>query len=172
MSTTSERFFASVGNTASRLASSLSSLPPSISATPLPVLSSPALSSYDFYRPLPVLSAPALSTYDFYRFSTLQQTCPSVSTMCSSPSLSLVSIPLGASSLLYDVSFGSLRPLVPLELIKLHEIEGSAPLLLCHSFWGSTVVDPRQPVLVAGLLFSTQQQLQVISIYAMSSISG
>ena len=64
--------------TASSLVSpSLPSPPPSLSALPLPVLCDPVLSSYNFRR-----------------FSALQLSCPSVSKMQSSQSLSLVSIPL------------------------------------------------------------------------------
>ena len=66
--------------------------------------------------PPPVLANLVLSSYDFCRFSTIQLTCPSVSKMKSSPSLSLVSVRFGKSSLLCDVSLGSLFPLVPLEL--------------------------------------------------------
>ena len=43
--------------------------------------------------PFPVISDPALSTYDFCCFSTLQQSCPSVSKMVSSPSLNLSPFP-------------------------------------------------------------------------------
>ena len=60
-------------------------------------------------------SNPVLSSYDFSCFSTLQLTCPSVSEMKSSTSLTLVSIPFRESSYLCDVSLGSLHPLIPLE---------------------------------------------------------
>ena len=51
----------------------------------------------------PFLTDPALSAYDFRRFFALQQTGPSVSEMISAPFQSLVSVPLGASSLLCDI---------------------------------------------------------------------
>ena len=65
--------------------------------------------------PPPILSDPALSSYDFRFFSTLQLICSSVSEMSSSLSLSLVSVPLEESSLLCDVYSGSLPTVVPLE---------------------------------------------------------
>ena len=67
----------------------------------------PSLSSFD---------APVISGFDISLLPLLQLTCPSVSEMCSSLSLSLFSVLLGAGVLLCDSSTGSLHPLVPLQL--------------------------------------------------------
>ena len=69
---------------------------------------------------LPVFSAMPLdlSTTNFY-FSTLpalQSECPSVQSMLSSPSLSIVSVPFQRSSIYCDVSSGTPWPLVPVSL--------------------------------------------------------
>ena len=78
---------------------------------------SPCLTLTPSALPPPVLSDPVLSSYNFCCFSALQLSCSSVSKIKSSPSLSLVSVPLGASSaLLCDISTRSLCPLEPLEL--------------------------------------------------------
>ena len=53
------------------------------------------------------------SGFDFTSLPALQSTCPSVQSMISNPSLSVVSVPFLLSSILCDVSSGSSRPLVP-----------------------------------------------------------
>ena len=80
---------------------------------------------------LPVFSTTSL---DFsapgFNFSTLpamQSKCPSVQSMVSSPSLSVVSVPFLKSSILCDLSSGSQWPLVPSSLphqlfISLHRL--------------------------------------------------
>ena len=62
----------------------------------------------------PSSDKPVIPGLDVSLLSLLQLTCPSFSEMCSSPTLSVVSIPLRARVLLCDSSTGSLRPLVPL----------------------------------------------------------
>ena len=57
-----------------------------------------------------------MTGFDISLLPPLQVSCPSVQEMKVSPSLSVVSVPLGAESLLCDSSTGSLRPLVPLQL--------------------------------------------------------
>ena len=73
-----------------------------------PSLLSPALS-------LSSSDAPVISGFDISLIPSLQLTCPSVSEMCSSPTLSMVSVSLRAGVLLCDSSTGSLSPLVPLQ---------------------------------------------------------
>ena len=63
---------------------------------------------------LPSFDAPLISGFDISLLPPLQLTCPSISEMCSSPTLSVVSVLLGAGVLLCDSSTGSLCPLVPL----------------------------------------------------------
>ena len=65
---------------------------------------------------LPFISDPALALCDFNQYSVLQQFYPSVSEMVSTSSLSVLSVPLGDSSLLCVVSTGSLCHLVSLQL--------------------------------------------------------
>ena len=60
-----------------------------------------------------------ISGFDVSLLPPLQLTCLSDSEMCSSPTLSLVSVPLGARVLLCDSSTSSLSPLVPLLLRRL-----------------------------------------------------
>ena len=60
-------------------------------------------------------STPKLTGFDISLLPPLQVSCPSVQKMKVSP-LSVVSVPIGAESLLCDSSTGSLCPLVPLQL--------------------------------------------------------
>ena len=53
------------------------------------------------------------SGFDFNSLPALQSACPSVQSMISNPSLSVVSVPFLRSFVLCDVSSGSPRPLVP-----------------------------------------------------------
>ena len=83
------------------MADALSKPSPEPEPAPEPV-SIPSASSLVPLTPSPspplILSDPVLSSYNFRHFS-LQLSCPLVSEMRSSPSLSLVSVPLGASIL-------------------------------------------------------------------------
>ena len=58
-----------------------------------------------------------ISGFDISLLPPLQLTCPSVSKMKYSPSLSVVSVPFGAKFLLCNSFTESLRPLVPLQLL-------------------------------------------------------
>ena len=94
---------------------------PSTVPEPVPVpfpgpTASSLVSPSPYTLPPPVLSEPVLSSYNFRSFSPLQLSCPSIPKMKSSLTLSLVFVPLGASSLLCEVSSGSLCPLLPLDL--------------------------------------------------------
>ena len=81
-----------------------------------------------------ILSNPILSAYNFRHLSTLRPSCASVFEMRSSPSLSLVSIPLGASSLLCDVSSGSPSELLELLHSSSHPGIGASRRLLSTRF--------------------------------------
>ena len=95
-----------VADTLSRPSTDLSPAP-----TPAPV-SSPSTSA--LVSPLPPSSD--VPGFDVSLLPLLQLSCTSVQDMKLSPSLSVVSVPLGAESLLCDSSTGSLGPLVPLQL--------------------------------------------------------
>ena len=95
-----------VTDTLSRLSTDLSPAP-----TPAPV-SSPSASALVSSLP-PSSDVPG---FDVSLLPLLQLSCPSVQDMKLSLSLSMVSVSLGAESLLCDSSTGSLRPLVPLHL--------------------------------------------------------
>ena len=64
----------------------------------------------------PPSDIPVISGLDISLLPLLQITCPFVSEMCSSPTFSVVSVPLGAKMSLCDSFTGSLQPLVPLQL--------------------------------------------------------
>ena len=84
-----------------------------------PSLHSPISSTTSQRSPTPSLLSsdePVFSGFNVSLLPLLQLTCPSVSKMPSSPSLSMVSVPFRAGVLLCDSSTGSLRPLVPLQL--------------------------------------------------------
>ena len=70
-----------------------------------------AYSSIRHFRFL--LEARVFTLFTDHKPLTLQSDCPSVQSMVSSPSLSIVSIPFLKSSVFCDVSSGSSRPLVP-----------------------------------------------------------
>ena len=95
-----------VADTLSRPSTDLS--PASIPA----LISSPSASA--LVSPFPPSSD--VSGFDVSLLPPLQISCPFVQDMKVSPSLSMVSVPLGAESLLCDSSTGFLRPLVPLKL--------------------------------------------------------
>ena len=80
--------------------------------------------------PLPVLSDPVLSSYNFRCFFALQLTCSSVSEMSSSPSLSLFSVPFGESSLLCDVSSKFLHPFCLWNSVEICLSYFTVPLIL------------------------------------------
>ena len=75
----------------------------SISASCKPVLDSSPPNTQDFSIP----------NFDFSMISSSQQSCPSMTPMKNSPSLSVISVPHNSGSLLCDNSTGTLRPLVP-----------------------------------------------------------
>ena len=83
---------------------------------------SPASASAPISPPQPILSIINLefSTpgFDFSTLPASQATCPSIKTMLSSPSLSIVSVPFSQSSVLCNMSSGSPCPLVPEVLRK------------------------------------------------------
>ena len=88
--------------------------------SPVPTLSAFALVSPNsppqLYPSLPSSDVPVIYGFEISLLSPLQITCPFVSEMSSSPSLSVVSVPLRDGVLLCDSSAGSLQPLVPLQL--------------------------------------------------------
>ena len=96
------------------VADALSRPSPEPKSAPEPI-SVPSASSL---APLLVLFNPVLYSYNFCGLSAHPLTVLSISFrgLRSSPSLSLVSFALGASSLLCDMSSGSLQPLLPPEL--------------------------------------------------------
>ena len=85
-------------------------------------LSCPSSTSYAPVFAVPVLHAVSLNLsapgFDFSSLHALQSACPSVQSMISNPSLSVVCIPFLQSSILCDVSSGSPRPLVPTALCQ------------------------------------------------------
>ena len=85
--------------------------------SPTPV-SSALISPPSPSHPPPWIDKPVISGFDISLLSPLQLTCPTISVMKSSPSLSVFSVPLGAECLLCNSSKGSLRPLVPLQLCR------------------------------------------------------
>ena len=84
------------------------------SAPALPLLSS--ASNLVFPSTCPHCSVESVISGFDISLHLLQPTCASVSEMKSSPSISVVSVPLGAEVLLCDSSTGSLLPLIPLQL--------------------------------------------------------
>ena len=69
--------------------------------------------------PLPVFALQSLSSalpVDFFVLSSLQPSCPKTTALLGNPSLRVVSIPYGESSVLCDLSTGSPQPLVPVSL--------------------------------------------------------
>ena len=91
------------------------STPALVSYTSASALVSPTMVHDSGLNPLKDI-LPRLTGFDISLLPPLQVSCPSVQEMKVSPSLSMVSVPLGAESLLCDSSTGSLRPLVPLQL--------------------------------------------------------
>ena len=85
---------------------------------PVPALLSSTSALVSPSPPLPCPVEPEISGFDISLLSPLQLTCPTISVMKSSPSLSVFSVPLGAECLLCNSSKGSLRPLVPLQLCR------------------------------------------------------
>ena len=91
----------------------------------------PLLSPDPLMPPIPPMPPTPLHSHkdfpSYQRFASLQNDCPSVRWMISSPSLKVVQIPIQDVSLLCDVSTGSPRPLVPESLhyevfLSLHQI--------------------------------------------------
>ena len=86
-------------------------LPPAPSPSALTLVSPPSSS----FSP-PLASDPVFSEFDVSLLPPMQLTCPAVADIRSSPTLSLVSVPVGDKFLFCDSSTGSLLPLVLVQL--------------------------------------------------------
>ena len=98
--------------------STVSSVSPLASTSMPQVQTSPSLAPVLFSPPFPPENQLSTPGFDFSALPPLQPSCPSVQSMLSNPALQELPFPYSNSTVLCDVSAGSVRPLVPTVLRK------------------------------------------------------